>query len=213
MRGFGGVTASNAGAILLGGSSGDYSQLLVRQQDAAPDYQGEPMQGVRFVHLNDPVINAQGYAAFTAMLAGSGVDRGNNTGLWWGSPGNLILVARKGDLAPGTRGRFSSFISLALPDASSPNGSTGPVFVARLVGGENEIGLFALTSQGDLQPIALKGSYVKVNGIYCKVTDVAALAAVPFSPAQPRSYNSEHELIYRLTLQGGRQKIVTALIP
>ena len=214
VSGLGGVTSANAEAILLGGTAGDYAQMLVRQQDPAPDANGVALAGGgRFKQLTDPVINSQGFTAFTAVLTGTGVKGSNDTGLWWGKPGNLRLVAREGDPAPGTAGKFASFVSLVLPDDSSPDGSVGPVFVAKLSGVKNNLGLWALNSHGTLQLVVQKGGLAKVNGIEMPITDITVLGAVPGTLAQARSYNSERKLIYRLTFKGNLQKIVTTAIP
>jgi hypothetical protein len=45
----------------------------------------------------NPVINASGYVAFVASLSGPGVTTGNDEALFAGSPGDIQLVARKGD--------------------------------------------------------------------------------------------------------------------
>src|SRR5207245_1091345 len=150
--------------ILLGGTAGDYVQSLARERDLAVDANGNPLAGASFAHLEDPVINSQGYAAFTATLTGSGVTRGNNEGLWWGKPGSLRLVARKGDAAPGTNGRFGKFCSIVLPDDNSVDGTIGPVFLAKLSDKPNSLGLWAVDSQGTVQLVASKGDSMTING-------------------------------------------------
>jgi hypothetical protein len=46
-------------------------------------------------------MNASGGVVFSAALAGSGVNGAIQTGIWAGTPGNVQLIARAGDTAPG----------------------------------------------------------------------------------------------------------------
>src|SRR5262245_38887326 len=48
-----------------------------------------------------PVLNDAGQTAFRANLAGSGVGTTNDLGVWSEGSGNLALVARTGNAAPG----------------------------------------------------------------------------------------------------------------
>jgi hypothetical protein len=57
--------------------------------------------GVAFSVFTEPVLDADGRAAFWAQLAGTGVNSLNNTGIWSEGSGNLELVARTGSQAPG----------------------------------------------------------------------------------------------------------------
>ena len=53
----------------------------------------------------DPVIDAAGQIAFRGALTGPGVNASNNSGIWSeaaGTPGSQGLIARTGDVAPGT---------------------------------------------------------------------------------------------------------------
>jgi autotransporter-associated beta strand protein/T5SS/PEP-CTERM-associated repeat protein len=213
LPGTGGITVSNLEAIVVGGSAGDYSQLLARQSDPAPGLPGKQNSKIVFRQLGEPVINAQGYSAFTGVFSGPGIKGANNTGLWWGKPGALQLIARKGDAAPGTKGRFASFTSLALPDDASVGEIIGPVFAATISGSKTTGGLWALNSAGILQLVVQKGSLKTVNGKAQAITDITVLPAVAGSPAQARSYNGERQLIYRLSFRDGSQQIVKALIP
>ena len=62
-----------------------------------------------------PILNSQGQTAFTAFLAGPGVDGLNATGIWSEGSGSLSLVARAGDQAPGTSAgqEFSTLFAIA----------------------------------------------------------------------------------------------------
>lgn len=73
---------------------------------------GDPAAGTsaNFGEISEyPKINNAGDVAFWADLAGPGVTSENDRGLWYGKPGTLQLVARKGETAPGTDAFFNTF--------------------------------------------------------------------------------------------------------
>jgi hypothetical protein len=98
--GSGGVTLSNDGGIWSEGSGS--LALVAREGDQAPG----ALAGVTFSFFQSPVMNADGAVAFTAVLAGSSVNSGNNFGLWaQDASGLLTMIVRTGDLfevAPST---------------------------------------------------------------------------------------------------------------
>ncbi len=65
-----------------------------------------PGTGALFEYLFDPWMNASGQVVFKASLMGDGVDFTNNSGVWTGVPGDVEMVVRKGDPAPGTSGQY-----------------------------------------------------------------------------------------------------------
>jgi hypothetical protein len=75
------------------------------------------------------VLNDANQVAFAGSLRGPGVGSHNNEGIWRGTPGDLALAARKGDIAPGAgQALYDGFVPPAL-------NSTGAVaFRAVLVG-------------------------------------------------------------------------------
>ncbi len=94
----GGLNDTNNLAIFLEGDNGP--QPVAQTGSHAPD----TAAGVVFSNFNDyPVINDASQMAFTASLAGPGVDPSvNGNGLWSNAGGPLALVVRAGDHAPGT---------------------------------------------------------------------------------------------------------------
>jgi hypothetical protein len=70
--------------------------MVVREGQHAPGTAG----GVVFGTLAEtPDVNASGQMAFTALLAGTGVNAGNDKGIWTVMPtGEVALVAREGDV-------------------------------------------------------------------------------------------------------------------
>lgn len=68
-------------------------QAVARQGEAAP------ISGTTyFAFTSTPIPNAIGQVAFSAVLAGSGVDTTNDTVLMAGLPGQLQVIVREGDL-------------------------------------------------------------------------------------------------------------------
>jgi hypothetical protein len=73
--------------------------LLIRDGVDAPG----TGSGVKFgLGFNEPSLNGAGQIAFTASLAGNGVNNANDRGVWAQGAGGLELIARKGSPAPGT---------------------------------------------------------------------------------------------------------------
>ncbi len=68
-----------------------------------------PGTGADFQFMsNFPVLNAAGKTAFSAFITGGGVNFTNDEGIWSEGSGNLALIAREGNPAPGTSLNFSS---------------------------------------------------------------------------------------------------------
>jgi hypothetical protein len=95
LAGTGVMNGVNDRALWVTTPSGEI-QLLARRGEAAPGTGA----GVNFSVLDGvpPAINALGQVAFTATLSGTGVSGANDRGLWAGTPGNVSLVAREGDV-------------------------------------------------------------------------------------------------------------------
>ncbi|USO00278.1 MAG: hypothetical protein H6810_06365 [Phycisphaeraceae bacterium] len=103
----GAVTGYDNAAIFTGDH--DTLGLLVREGDEPP---GVP--GARFLSFSFPLITDTGRVLFYAALrVEGGVNSTNDEGIWEGTPGELRLVARKGDEAPGTGG--ARFLRLLIP--------------------------------------------------------------------------------------------------
>jgi hypothetical protein len=80
------------------GTAGNLS-ILAREGWDAPGMG----PGVKFLTFHESLgINSHGLTAFSALLVGNGIDALNDEGIWVGSQGNVQLVARGGDHAPGT---------------------------------------------------------------------------------------------------------------
>ncbi len=88
-----------------------------REGEQAPGTSiGVVFSGLDDVSYNKPVVNSAGHVAFSAQLAGAGVDAANDSGIWFGHPGALELAARDGNQAPGAAAgvRFNGFFPPAI---------------------------------------------------------------------------------------------------
>ncbi|HMB70794.1 MAG TPA: T9SS type A sorting domain-containing protein, partial [bacterium] len=102
------VAGVNDEGLWIGGGPG--ASLLVRLGDPAP---GLPA-GVVFSQLSwVPTLNDAGEVAFHGRVSGPGITPANDTGIWSGAPGSLMLVARTGDPVPGAPGDVFGSLDLA----------------------------------------------------------------------------------------------------
>jgi len=83
-----------------------------------------------FLGFGSPALNGVGETSFLGFLSGPGVNNGNSSGIWTEESGLLDLIARKGEIAPGTSANFF--------DLSPPllNNAGQTVFSGRLTGVE-----------------------------------------------------------------------------
>ncbi len=139
--------------------------------------------GTQFTHLECTRINALGQMLLVmdGALAGPGVGFHNDDGIWAGTPDALKLVARSGDIAPGTIGkRFNGTYDMELDDERpmfmdvTMSDAGHVAFVARLTDDQggflDEWGIWA-GMPGDLRLITLHGSRPLINAagqiVYC----------------------------------------------
>jgi hypothetical protein len=167
--GTGVMTGVNDRALWVTTPSG--IEQIARKGEAAPGTGA----GVNFNLLEavPPAINALGQVAFTATLTGTGVVGTNDRGLWAGTPDNVSLVAREGDVidvdpGPDVLNRTISSISFAsdynrhpvnpsFESASAAFNDAGQIaWRAAFVGGETAIFLTQLP--GGVAP-SLDGDY------------------------------------------------------
>ena len=220
------VSTNNAGVFVYDPNADGfdgYAAAVFLKGDAAP----EAGAGVAFASFGDPVIGMDSNLtnsasrldlAFQANVAGSGVTSANNTGLWVYSSqlfGGWHLLARKGDVPPGASGTvFDKFTSLAI--RQSDGTGAGPLFTATLkigvgVTSSHETGLWAVDSTGETHLLVLTGATDLVAPK--TVRAFTALAAVPGSPAQRRSFDDANAVIYRATFTDGSQALVQVDVP
>jgi hypothetical protein len=98
------VTAGvNDSALFISSASGH--TVVFQRGDLAPGVQtANPGATLEIVNGASMNLNESGMVCFEASLANGGVTTANDTGIWVGTPGNLTLVCREGDVAPDTGG-------------------------------------------------------------------------------------------------------------
>jgi hypothetical protein len=84
--------------------AGGTLQLVARLGDVAPGTGGAVFAADASNGLGFPAIGPDGTVGVRGFLGGTGVTTDNNIALFAGQPGNVQLLARKGDAAPGTGG-------------------------------------------------------------------------------------------------------------
>jgi hypothetical protein len=199
----GGVDATNDYGI-WSESSGSLA-LVAREGDQAP---GTP-SGVNFGNFSETPLNDAGEIAFTASLAGAGVDSTNNRGLWSGAPGSLALVARTGDHAPGTEDGvvFRSFTNVVSNTGPSWmfNAAGQTAFNAQLIGSDGVSagsGIWATDRSGVLQLVARRGDLLEVApGDFRTTTGVTFLVDRFTNPTgnsdgRPSAFNNLGQLAF-----------------
>ena len=203
------VTAQNDGLLAVSPDPSVGFELLAREGSQAAGA-GEATFGV----FSDPLINQAGTVAFVATLKGRGVIPENQTGLWWGRPEHLELLARTNFHVPDADGaetlsRWDRFVSVALP--SGPN--AGPILLARVRGHgvtpSNNTGLWAVDSTDKLRQLLRTGDEVQGR----KVVGIQALTGAPGSLGAARGFNERGTLVARLQLTQGVATIVRIDIP
>jgi hypothetical protein len=140
----GGVTGANYQGIWLGKPGS--VQLVERSGNAAPG------TGLNFSSFSTPTLNSTGMVAFAGTVTG----QTNIYGLWSGAPGNIQLVAREGDQAPGA----ASGIEFETFDDPVLNAAGQVAFSAGLMGPgittANNFGIYCGTP-GNLTMVAQVG--------------------------------------------------------
>ncbi len=123
-----GITTNNGTGFWVGEPGG--LALLARTGDAAP---GTPL-GTNYSNFSDdPPLNSGGQATFLCDLTGPGITNTNNSGLWTGSPGNVMLLARESDPAPGMAAGIS-YYDFGNPPVIHINASGQSLFAGYLAG-------------------------------------------------------------------------------
>ncbi|MEM8782197.1 MAG: choice-of-anchor tandem repeat NxxGxxAF-containing protein [Planctomycetota bacterium] len=114
--------------------------------------------GVVFDQFVPGTMNSLGHTAFFATLAGPGVTTANRAGLWSETGGQLGLVARTGDAAPGvTGGTFGGFFVPTMNDSGQVAFKGLMFFDGAGIDETNNEGIWTGTG-GALNLIARKGS-------------------------------------------------------
>lgn len=154
------------------------SRRLVSEGDFAPG------TGGFFSVFSSPRINEAGTIAFQSFLTGSSVTEGIFTVT---STSSLQKVAARGDLAPGSGGTFSTFLTPEI------NVSGQLAFRATMTGTSISSGIFVALPGGFIQPVALRNQPAPGSGGVFSF----------FSSVAPPQINSEGRVVFRAFISGG----------
>ncbi len=198
-------------------------QIVARAGDQAPGM--EP--GVVFwqTATGSVPINNAGQIAFNGFVVGPGVTWENDQGYWAGVPGELKLIARSGDQAPGTEeGVVFQGDSSLFPLAAKPSiNDVGQIVLSTFLTGpgvdsSNDFGVWVTDTLGRLKLIARTGDKFDVNDTP-EIEDLRTISRIenlhtPIgSDIAPRSFNDDGELVLRLKFTDGYEGIFIATIP
>ena len=151
------VRSGSANYETLWRENSGIAELITRTEENAPGISGD----VLFRAFKHPNINDAGQVAFVGLLQGSDVEMTSDIGVWKGTPGSLLLVAREGDTVPGSSGdMFGEKFSAAIGYDVAFNNSGRVAFYNNLNGSatansvwqENASGLTMLAKTGEAVP-------------------------------------------------------------
>ncbi|MEO7317894.1 MAG: choice-of-anchor tandem repeat NxxGxxAF-containing protein [Chthoniobacteraceae bacterium] len=183
-------------------------QLVAIEGTHAP---GTPA-AVNYGDLNAPAFSDAGTVAFGGALFGPGVvEFVNDRALWTGTPGNINLLARAGDLAPGTTDG-SRFRSFSFPII---NGAGQAAFVGSL-NGANQNGIWATTLAGNLILIVRQGDQFSLGLGVTKTVQFATFAPGDFlveGRAVSSPFNDAGQIAFRASFTDGSSGVFVASVP
>jgi hypothetical protein len=200
-----GTTSENDGGVYVANDLDTSSAFrVVTEGDSVPD-----VEGAHFARFQNVVNNGAGYYAFTGMVAGSGITETNDSGIWFNDFTGLRSVAREGGSVPGLAGAtFTEFQSLAMP-------SNGRIILKARITKQNGVlrsGVWFTDDDFALR-LAIREGDVIPGDRGGRVRVIRILESVFESPAQTRSFNRRGEMIYRVSLDAGRQAIMKSTMP
>lgn len=235
------VSSANDVALILGRGF-DTPYVLARKGDSVTaDANGNPLTGVTISGLSDPVVGDNGSVAFMITMAGRSAAANTGIEFYDSNSEELSLLANAGASAPGTSGtassigQWASFSSLVLPSAgglsfkftsalAGPDteftDEAGPIFVATLapssaadVNATNNLGLWAVNGEDELQLLFRTGQTVTVNSLSKTVRTFVALAAAPGSVGAVSGYDSDGDVAVLATFTDGTKALLDISIP
>jgi len=182
----------------------DALDLFVRDGDVAPGTNGAtfrpgPPPGI-------PIINANDVVAFRADLTieEGGATPEDNFGLWRGSPGDIDLIARTGNVAPGTRGQTFGYIDLFTINSNDDVAFTDGQGLWVNVNGRNSL-------------VVLEGELFDVDPT--DGVDLREIQEIHFEggsggqDGRRMSFNDRNTLLFQLDFTDGSSGIFTTTVP
>lgn len=177
--------------------------LALRKGDAAPG-----IAGATFNVMNNSSVffNDNTQFAFEANVLGGGTTSSNDSGIWTGTIGNLQLIAREGDIAPGTGGGvFGETNSFPM----MMNNSGQVLFNNTIVGGSFPGSAYFIWDPIiGLQPLVLQNESVEVTpGVF---KSVGTTGGIQFTNgnARPLTFSGDGTISNRVNFIDGTSAIV-----
>ena len=204
------ATVNSAGtndSLVMVGAPGAET-VLAREGDPAPG------TGVAFGPLTlasavQPELSASGHVAFVAAVQGEGVTAENQRGVWLGRAGDLRLLARAGDPAPGTEPGvvfgnlvFSQPAINARGEAAMRAGIEGSA-----VGLGDNAGLWCGTPE-DFALVVRKGGTLHTRGMDRTVFTTSLAAKSGGQNGRGRGLNDLGQLVFQVTFQAGQGQAI-----
>jgi hypothetical protein len=186
---------------------------IIRKGDPAPGLTGGELIGV--INNSNTALNNNDRFAFNATLTGGSVTTADNQSTWFGSVGNLQMVARTGQAAPGTTGAIiSQLLSLA---NFWINDGDQVVFQANLSGGDVVAGvndgiLYSWTAATGLTPIIRKGDSIEVNPTIFQTVNSWGGLQFGNGDGRPLAFNHGGKMLLDVNFTGAKA-IMTVTAP
>ena len=184
-------------------------ELVARRGNQAP---GTP-DGVKFDVLRMEKLNDAGQIAFNALLTGIGLDSTNDRGIWLEDSGNMTLVARAGNQAPGTPdgvnySQFSPFQVGALTLTAAGQIVFGAALTGDGVDSTNDRGIWATDLTGATQLIVRTGEQLEVApGDVRTVSDLNFVGGTSNNNGWPSGFNNLGQLAFWASFTDGSQGV------
>jgi hypothetical protein len=187
-------------ALFIVGSAA--AATVVRRGDVAPGTGGLTFNTVATFNM---CLNDSGVVAFNSTITAPAA---NDSGLWVGTPGNLTLIAREGDVAPGSGGQtflhFSGNVML--------NAAGQVLFANALSGGGNAQSYYAWDPVFGLQPVNFPQDSIEVSpGVFRNTANIASVAAGN-GGGRPLAFANDGTVTLRPSFTGGGLAIMTVRI-
>lgn len=209
-----GSAADPASSSAIFALSSDGLNLIAREGDQAP---GLPAGVVLTRKIGDPVLSDAGSLAFYTELAGPGLSLQNDSGLFTYSDGELNLLAREGDQAPGLPAgvKYRSFGPFTL------NGPGRVLFGGLLTGAgvssTNDSAVFATDPTGEVHLLLREGELFEVDP-HRLTSDLRTISSIHFAPGSggsdglARGFSDSGQLAFGLVFADGSEGLFVATL-
>jgi hypothetical protein len=211
-----GIDTTNDAGIWSSGSGS--LQLVAREGNQAPGM----ISGAKFDSFDPPKLSDGGHTAFTAGLALDttlGITSANRTGLWSDANGELDLVARSGDQAPGMpMGAVFNIFSGGRSTLNFAMNSAGhAAFITNVTGGSappgNNTGLWAQDQNGNLRLVLRHGDMFEVApGDFRMINGIRFQSTSAGGDGLARGFNDNHQLALFLNFVNNSSGIFVASV-